>query len=94
VSITQIPNKNINAEATVETEGLIEIKDVSFAFNEKSNLIFHHLNVVVNRGETVAISGGFGSGKSTLLMLFAGLVTPISGSIISRRRGSRQLPHP
>jgi ATP-binding cassette subfamily C protein LapB len=82
VSITQIPNKNINAEATVETEGLIEIKDVSFAFNEKSNLIFHHLNVVVNRGETVAISGGFGSGKSTLLMLFAGLVTPISGSII------------
>lgn len=40
--------------------------------------------LVVNRGDTVAMIGPSGSGKTTLLNLIAGIATPISGRIVTR----------
>ena len=44
--------------------------------------ILSSTNLIINRGESVAIVGESGSGKTTLLSLLAGLDLPSSGSVI------------
>jgi putative ABC transport system ATP-binding protein len=44
--------------------------------------ILQDINLVINRGESVAIIGASGSGKSTLLSLMAGLDTPSAGAVL------------
>lgn len=43
--------------------------------------ILSPLDLIINRGESVAVVGESGSGKTTLLSLLAGLDTPTTGSI-------------
>ena len=46
----------------------------------------HDIGFSVERGESVAIIGRNGSGKSTLLQLICGILTPTSGSVVTRGR--------
>ncbi|MBC8080443.1 MAG: ABC transporter ATP-binding protein [Gorillibacterium sp.] len=57
---------------------MIQLKDVSFLYKEKTAL--ERVNLHVHTGEAVAILGPNGSGKSTLLKLLNGLVFPSEGS--------------
>lgn len=43
--------------------------------------ILYNINLIIEKGSTVAIVGSSGSGKTTLLSLLAGLDTPSSGDI-------------
>lgn len=43
--------------------------------------VLQHVDLVVKRGEIVAILGGSGSGKSTILKTLVGLLPPLSGSV-------------
>lgn len=43
--------------------------------------LFDDLDLTVAAGDTIGVVGVNGSGKSTLLRLFAGLATPLSGSV-------------
>lgn len=45
------------------------------------NVLFRDLNMEVEEGETVAVTGSNGSGKSTLLHILAGLLTPAAGEV-------------
>ena len=49
--------------------GNIEIKNLSFTFNNKNNVL-SNLNLFIKKGEKVVFLGNSGSGKSTLLKLF------------------------
>ncbi len=63
---------------------MIEIKDVYKTYNEGTPEAFDALKAIdlhVNKGESVVLSGVSGSGKSTLLSLIAGLDKPSSGKI-------------
>lgn len=58
---------------------LVEVKDVSFGYNE--NLLIKDLSFPVLRNDKIAIIGKNGKGKSTLLNLIAKELTPVSGNI-------------
>lgn len=48
--------------------GLIEIKNLSFTFDNKKDVL-SNINLVINKGEKILLYGASGSGKSTLLKL-------------------------
>ncbi|WP_309544715.1 lipid A export permease/ATP-binding protein MsbA [Alkalilimnicola ehrlichii] len=50
-------------------EGLIEYKDVTFAYNMQKGPVLANIDLTVQPGETVAFVGRSGSGKSTLVSL-------------------------
>lgn len=62
-----------------QSENLIEIDNLHFAFGERQ--IFKGINLRIPRGKVVAILGVGGSGKSTLLRLIGGQLRPSSGSV-------------
>jgi putative ABC transport system ATP-binding protein len=61
---------------------LLEIRNLSFAYEESAALVFERLNVAVQEGEYILVKGPSGSGKSTLLRLICRLNKPQGGSIL------------
>lgn len=59
----------------------LEARNLGFYY-KKSNWLFRHLNLEVNKGEIVGLQAASGWGKSTLARLIAGYENPIEGSII------------
>ncbi|WP_051305926.1 peptidase domain-containing ABC transporter [Desulfogranum mediterraneum] len=62
-------------------QGRISLRNLSFRYNQDSPLLLKGLNLSLQAGDSVAISGGSGSGKTTLLHLLTGLLAPTEGSI-------------
>ena len=75
-----------------ENRPIIEIKNVSKFFGEKTAL--DHINLTVNKGEFVTILGPSGCGKTTLLRLTAGFQTASEGSLcIAGKEVTQTPPH-
>ena len=75
-----------------ENRPIIEIKNVSKFFGEKTAL--DHINLTVNKGEFVTILGPSGCGKTTLLRLIAGFQTASEGSLcIAGKEVTQTPPH-
>jgi len=69
-----------HAYATAQFNESIEIKNVSFAYdNEK---VLEDINLVVPRGRTIALVGPSGSGKSTLVDLIPRFYDPTKGQVL------------
>ena len=60
-------------------ENLVEIKDVSFAYDVRP--VLKGINMTVPRGRIVAIMGLSGCGKTTLLRMIGGVLRPTTGSV-------------
>jgi ABC-type multidrug transport system fused ATPase/permease subunit len=60
----------------------IDFRDVSFSYPGSETFALKNLNLLVNKGETIALVGGSGAGKSTLADLLLGLFSPSHGSIL------------
>lgn len=59
---------------------VLELKDVSFSYkSQKSHEILKGVNLSIQKGDFVAISGKSGSGKSTLMDILTGMLKPTSG---------------
>jgi putative ATP-binding cassette transporter len=81
-NVAGLPVQSVVAPTTPFSK--IELCDVSFRYvDTRSDTVFRvgPLNLIVNAGEVVFISGGNGSGKSTLLKVLTGLYPPDSGKI-------------
>jgi len=66
-------------EPPKKTETLLEMKDISLAFNNEKVLC--NFNLTLNKGDKLAVLGPSGAGKSTIIKLIAGLIEPDSGEI-------------
>ena len=53
-----------------------------------SHWLFRDINLKIEQGEKVAISGNNGSGKSTLLQIISGFIRPTTGSVIYNENGT------
>ncbi len=69
-------------ENSVSSSPLIEIKNLSFSYQQDNVPIIENLNCSFEEGRLVAILGENGAGKSTLLKLLAGLLQPSYGKIL------------
>lgn len=67
--------------AQTEAEGCVEVRDMSFRYASTDRPLLSNINLRVEAGECVAITGPSGTGKSTLLKLMAGLLQPERGDI-------------
>ncbi|GJN25704.1 hypothetical protein PR202_gb13567 [Eleusine coracana subsp. coracana] len=59
---------------------VLAIKNLQFGFGDK--MLFNNANLIVERGEKIAIIGPNGCGKSTLLKLILGMEKPQGGEVI------------
>jgi phospholipid/cholesterol/gamma-HCH transport system ATP-binding protein len=70
----------LSDEELLDLEGpAIEVKDLVNAFGD--HVVHDHVNLTVNRGETLGVVGGSGAGKSVLLNTIIGLREPQGGSV-------------
>ena len=63
-------------------QGHIELRHVSFRYDQNAPLILNDINGQIYPGQKVALVGRTGSGKSTLGKLLVGLILPTKGSIL------------
>jgi len=59
---------------------MIEVKDVSFSYNGKGQVL-DRVNLKVEKGESVVLCGDNGAGKTTLARLMKGILVPASGDV-------------
>lgn len=67
-----------------QVENMIEIKDIEKTYQVGENRVpvLKNLNLSVEDGEFIAITGPSGNGKSTLLNMITGIDRPTSGSVL------------
>jgi len=62
-----------------DSSNIIELKGVCFTYPDSENEVIHNLDLRINKGERVAITGKSGCGKTTLLKLITGMIEPTNG---------------
>lgn len=68
---------------------LLELQGIAFAY-PTGGRVLHDLDLAVQAGDRLAITGANGAGKSTLLRLAVGLARPTAGRIIAFGRERRR----
>ncbi|WP_080848297.1 ABC transporter ATP-binding protein [Cytobacillus gottheilii] len=71
-----------NAVECKEVNGHIQFKDVSFKYNENEEDVLKHINLDIQKGETVALVGMSGGGKSSLVGLIPRFYDVSDGTIL------------
>ena len=61
-------------------ENSIELRDVSFAYEDK--IVLKNINLTIKKGQMIALVGSSGSGKSTLADLLPRFIDPLTGSVL------------
>lgn len=62
--------------------GAVELKGVSFRYADTEPEVLSGVNLKVEAGEFVAVTGPSGGGKTTLLKIMLGLFRPLDGAVL------------
>jgi ATP-binding cassette subfamily B protein RaxB len=79
--IVQSPAEPRGGATNVVAKGKITLSDVSFRYGISDPYVFRNLNLTINPGEFVAVTGPSGGGKSTLMKLLLGMQPATEGQI-------------
>lgn len=63
-------------------DNIIEIKNVSFKYDDETSDVLHKVSLNVKKGEFLCVLGHNGCGKSTLAKLINGLILPVEGTVL------------
>lgn len=94
-ALEELPERVRNLEIPVVPEEempFVELQNVTFAYEDDSRKILHHVSFKVYSGEQVTLSGRTGAGKSTVFKLLLGLYQPGEGKVLIRGRDAFQIP--
>jgi ABC-type multidrug transport system fused ATPase/permease subunit len=80
-----------DARPLPEGRGRVELRDVTFAYENATAPSLRDVSLTVEAGSTVALVGATGSGKSTLVRLIGRLYDPTSGSVLVDGADVREL---
>lgn len=69
-----------NAKKVTDFKKVIEFQHVDFAYGEKN--ILKHINLIIEKGKTIALVGPSGGGKSTLVDLIPRFMDVTAGQIL------------
>jgi ATP-binding cassette, subfamily C, bacterial LapB len=69
-----------------QVRGEIELQNMSFGYGKNKDgdelpPLFENINLRIEAGETIGISGGNASGKTSLLYIIMGVLAPLSGAV-------------
>ncbi|MDK2918474.1 MAG: ATP-binding cassette, subfamily bacterial [Candidatus Petromonas sp.] len=70
-----------SAEELKDVKGKIELKDVTFSYNEKESVL-ENINLTIESGKTLALVGPSGGGKTTLCHLIPRFYDVVDGEIL------------
>jgi len=70
-----------NREAD-ESKGQLTLEDISFSYSDDQAPILNNVNLRLNGGDSIAITGPSGAGKTTLMKIMLGLLQPSSGKVL------------
>ncbi len=85
--------KSFNRETDValDLKGLIRFQNVSIRYSQDAAPALLGIELTIDKGEMVALTGHDGAGKSTMLKLMLGMYKPQSGRILLDRFNIQQL---
>ncbi|MBA6412845.1 peptidase domain-containing ABC transporter [Parahaliea sp. F7430] len=66
----------------LEAQGKLEVKDLTFRYDNTTKALFDGLSFSLQAGQTLAITGPSGAGKTTLMKCLMGILSPASGEIL------------
>lgn len=68
--------------AKVEMKGRLELRGIRFRYSPSDPIVLDGVDLVVEPGEHIAITGPSGGGKSTLVKIMLGLLEPDEGEVL------------
>lgn len=74
-------NSEFSSQDEQNTFKKLELINICFRFNEHEKWILKNINLTINAGEHLVITGPTGCGKSTLSRIILGLTKPTSGEV-------------
>ena len=86
---TKIETLDVKTENT-DPKAFVELKNVTFGYGDR--IILDHINIQVQKGEQVTLSGRTGAGKSTIFKLLLGLYEPQDGQVLIKGIPAGDIP--
>lgn len=86
---TKIETLDAKTENT-DPKAFVELKNVTFGYDDR--IILDHINIQVQKGEQVTLSGRTGAGKSTIFKLLLGLYEPQDGQVLIKGIQAGDIP--
>jgi ABC-type bacteriocin/lantibiotic exporter with double-glycine peptidase domain len=78
----ELPEVQSQKQLELETDGSINLQDVTVAVGEGAREVFSNINLNIKSGQFIGFRGADGCGKSTLMKLFTGEIQPTSGQVL------------
>ena len=79
---SKLPLEKERGSALSNYSGGIEFRDISFNYDKDNNPLYEKLNLKLESGSILIVTGSNGAGKTTLARMIVGLLEPTRGNIL------------
>ena len=81
--VMQAPLEPASGSALREYSGALELRDLAFGYQGAPTPIFESLNLKLDPGSVLVVTGANGTGKTTFARLILGLLEPARGQVLA-----------